>query len=160
MTIKHLFIGLVSVFFTFSCAKTSDSASANSVDGTYSRCTDNGNGTSVKITTTFGSSGSTIVQDAFGYATSDCSGATGSSLFGFSGTQVMGPLGQSITYAGGTDLVITPSTDPWGCGAGQPTYSWVVFAPNYASFKAPSAAPGCSAGAAPTTIDNVPYTRQ
>jgi hypothetical protein len=155
--LEQLFIALISVFFIFSCAA-SDS-SKNTVDGTYAKCTDNGNGTSMKVTIIFGSSGSTIVEDAVSYATSDCTG-TGSSLFSFAGPQVMGALGQSTTYTGATDLVITPTTDPFSCGAGQPTYSWVVFASDYSSLKTPSASPGCSAGASPTTIDNVPYTRQ
>jgi hypothetical protein len=157
MNVKQLFIALISVFFIFSCAA-SDS-SKNTVDGTYAKCTDNGNGTSMKITTIIGSAGTTIAQNGTGYATPDCTG-TGSSLFNYAGPLVIGALGQSTIYAGATDLMVTPNTDPFSCGAGQPTYSWVVFAPNYVSFKAPSAAPGCSIGAAPTTIDNVPYPRQ
>ena len=155
MNVKQLFIAAVSLFYIFSCAEGSSNSSTatKTVDGIYATCTDNGNGTSTNTVVTIGSSGTTMAEDITNYTTSDCTGS-GSTLFSFTSTIVMGSIGQSTKYAGATDLIVTPAADSFGCGAGQATYSWVLFAANYANLTTPSGAPGCTPGTAPTSLDN------
>ena len=133
-------------------------ASSCSLLGSWSRCSDNGDGSSSFLRLEF--VGANMHETISNYnSSSDCSGLSDSQME-FNATYVAGAGGASTAIAGGTDIDLTPDVDFSGCGLNQTVYTTLKFNSACSEFQAASGVPACSPSERPTTLDPIPFLKE
>jgi hypothetical protein len=126
--------------------------------GAWTRCTSTGPQTSIK--TVIKASGAVLSGTTFEFLSSqNCAGDEDKTTF-FDMQFEMGKLGEATSVPGGTQLVLTPtSNDLFGCGVGVPSYTVIRFYNDCQNFSSSTAIPSCDMQNSPAVLDAEAFNR-
>ncbi|HMN69676.1 MAG TPA: hypothetical protein PKC28_14130 [Bdellovibrionales bacterium] len=163
----RLIPALAATFLFLGCSS-SDTPGANSprpftnacsLEGKWSRCSDNGGGGSGLVTLTV--TGNQLFETIENFSgNTACQGAPDPGAMAFNAEITLAEIGASTHISGGTDAELKPDVDLFGCGANQPAYTVLKFADDCRSFQTTQTPPSCDPNNRGNAIDPAPFAKQ